>query len=545
MSHLNLQSGVPSSVGGVLVGASDFSEFTVSPGLPVGITEYGIGTQSPTAVGIDNVPLTPTFSDEGNYFFMTGQGDGSASRWGFGIDSFDGIMEFGEMLCRIYYNTLTVKNRNNVGACMSLRGLNGQQGGGADIRWSGGTVFDASVSPPHSAGVISIPAGTATAGFADIQESEQDPEWMWLRIRRTANIGDPIEDDWQFTAWYGDITAEPASVDGTVIISSLAGPRGLFALGWCAQPFFTLGDQRIAFLSYSDNPLIEPPPLPDDISAAPAPPTSAIWVERVQPLGLQSGVKAVVDGVICGATDFREFPIASGVPAGITKFALSANAPTIEGIANDVVEGNYFLMDGFGFDRWGYGHDGFLDCIPFGEMLARIYTNGDPQRRGIGPAMNLAGFVGGLSGDFDGEGGGVINKDAVDFSQPHSAGLQVEQGAEAQPIFDAPFQEPWQQGAWAWQRIRITDIGGGQSDWEVRTWYGDIEDEPDNPDGVSSGDPQAVITRPGGLGWFMVPLPAVGFEQRIAFLSFSGDPDIKPPPLPSDLDSVWTERVAP
>jgi len=243
-------SGVPEVVGGVNVGFTDFSEFAVAAGLPSGITAFGSGL--PTSVSIENTPLTPTFGDEGNYFEMSGQ-SGSAN-WAFGLDAFFGIMEQGEILIRFYFNINGVKNRTSLGACMSIEdssGISGAQSG----------VFDASVSPVESGGGVFIGGGDAFVGTFDIQESIQDPEWMWFRVRKTNNAGSPSEDDWQVTAWYGDLANEPGSPDGIdPAPQSNTAPRGLFAMGWSQAAAGAIVPQRIAFLSFSDDPETVPPP---------------------------------------------------------------------------------------------------------------------------------------------------------------------------------------------------------------------------------------------------------------------------------------------
>lgn len=543
MPHLNLQSGVPALVGGVQVGGTDFSEFAVAPGLPAGITEYGLGPQSPTAVGILNTPLTPTFGDEGNYFEMTGQGDGGFSRWGFGIDAFDGIMEFGELLCRFYYNTAGVKNRNNVGACMSLRGFDGDPIGGADINWMGGTVFDPAVSPLHSAATVSIPAGVTLSSQADIQEAEQDPEWMWLRIRRTQNAGAPGDDDVQHTAWYGDISDEPASVDASAVPSSFAGPRGLFALGWSAQPFFSIFDQRIAFLSYSENPDVEPPPLPSDFGVA------SVWVPSGLPTGTVwtapgagSGQPFFKNGVQVGFTDFSEFAVAPGVPAGITEYGITPTSPSNIDIALDPVEGNFFAMFAQGFKSWGFGLDAFDGLMLTGELLARVFldipVNG---RKLLGPAANMSGLIGQDEGgaDFDNWSGGFFRLDPDELS-----GVFSTNNGSSSNVITVDTQEPWQDDSWAWVRVRrLLNAAepATQDDWTITAWFGDLEDEPSSPDGVNIGQVRGQTFLPGAIGWAMPGNAGAETPQGIAFLSFSADPILAAPPVPGEKPATtWT-----
>lgn len=246
-----VESGIPTTVNGVQVGATDFREFAVGAGLPAGITKYNVSTGTPAAVGIFNTPLTPTFGDEGNYFEMSGLANLGNEVWAFGIDAFDGILEEGELLARIYFNVGGTQNRSNIGPAMSLQDNPNVSGAGSSVR-------DGFPTPPEVAGGVFINGGITNVGFFDIQEPIQDPEWMWMRIRKTNN---GLDDDWQVTAWYGDIEDEPAVPDGIdPAPQSFVAPRGLFAIGWGLIPPASTFDQRIAFLSYSADPDVEPPP---------------------------------------------------------------------------------------------------------------------------------------------------------------------------------------------------------------------------------------------------------------------------------------------
>ncbi len=281
---MGVKSGVPTTVNGVQVGATDFSEFAVAPGLPAGITAFGSG---PTGVSIEDTPLTPTFGDEGKYFEMTGQPGNT--NWAFGLDAFFGIMEQGEILIRLYFNINGVKNRATLGPCMSIEDSSGISGAQA-------CVLDPAVSPPEVAGGVFIGGGDAHVGFFDIQEPIQDPEWMWFRARKTNNPGSPSEDDWQVTAWYGDLSDEPSSPDGIdPAPQSNTAPRGLFALGWAQAAFGAIVPQRIAFLSYSENPAVEPPPVPPLGAATIWTPFPAARLGPLSPKPVISDIEAEYD----------------------------------------------------------------------------------------------------------------------------------------------------------------------------------------------------------------------------------------------------------
>ena len=247
-----------------------------------------------------------------------------------------------------------------------------------------------------------------------------------------------------------------------------------------------------------------------------------------------SGVPEVILGADVGFTDFSEFAVQGTLPAGITAFGIcGGESPTTEEIKNDPSEGNYFSMDGHNVQSWGYGYDAFDALLSYGELLARVWINVVATRRGIGPAINLSGLIGQPCGspDFDGEGGGVFLRAGVDIE---SAGSQNNDGSGSVPINGADFQETFQNGAWAWQRVRISDAGGGNNAWEITTWYGALLDEPAALDGSNASAARLVTGAvPGALGWMMTQFGSPGAEQRIAYLSFTSDPTQIGPPEPA------------
>jgi hypothetical protein len=248
-----VKSGIPTTVNGVQVGATDFSEFEVGAGLPAGIT--GLSANFPANVAINDAPVSPSFTDEGKYLemlpvFLFNE------PWAFVIDAFDGIMEQGELLARVSSNFSSTQNRNCMGPGMSLRLNPGIFGAASKFHdaFSSGEV--------EVSGAVFINGGTGSVAYFPISQALQEDDWIWLRIRKTNNVADPNDDDWQVTAWYGDIEDEPASVDGTVIAASLTAPRGLFGIGCTYISPGSTFIQRCAFLSYSENPDVEPPPVP-------------------------------------------------------------------------------------------------------------------------------------------------------------------------------------------------------------------------------------------------------------------------------------------
>lgn len=249
-------SGVIFLKNGVQVGISDFSEFALGDGLPSGITEYGIGAGSPSSEGID------FDATEGNYFKLSGATSaGGGVNYGFGLDAFDGLIEFGEILARIYLNIGTDLQWGG-GPCLSLRGLVGEPS--PDMFAAGGTIRRDDDDPEWNtqgnetfAGTVSVPVNNRF-----MQEPSINGSWLWFRVRRTANIAVPAQDDWEVTAWHGDIGDEPASPDGTATVVTPS-TRGIGAIGWF-QLFGGAAEQRIAFLSFSADPLLAAPPVPGE-----------------------------------------------------------------------------------------------------------------------------------------------------------------------------------------------------------------------------------------------------------------------------------------
>jgi len=248
-----VKSGIPTTVNGVQVGATDFSEFTVGAGLPAGIT--GLSANFPANVAISDAPVSPSFTDEGKYFeilpvFLFNE------PWAFVIDAFNGIMEQGELLARISCNFSNTQNRRCMGPGMSLRLNPGIDGAGSSIQ-DAFTSGDVEV-----AGARFVNGGNANIDFFSISQALQEDDWIWMRIRKTNNAGIPSNDDWTVTAWYGDIEDEPASPDGVSLNNSDGTPRGLFGIGCTYISPGSTFTQRVAFLSYSANPDVEPPPVP-------------------------------------------------------------------------------------------------------------------------------------------------------------------------------------------------------------------------------------------------------------------------------------------
>lgn len=268
-----MASGDPFLKNGIQVGLTDFSEFSVAAGLPSGITEYGITPTSPPTLAIAN-DVT-----EGNYFSMTGQGFKS---WGFGLDSFDGgLMLTGELLARVWMD-IPADGRKGIGPAANMLGLIGQSVGGADFdNWCGSFYH-----PPGAdeSGAFSTTLGsTFNTLTGALQEALQDEVWAWVRVRRLLNGANPgTQDDWTITAWFGAIGDEPASPDAVVVGSVRSLTFVAAAIGWAMPSTGANADQRIAFLSFSADPVLAAPPIPGESSAIWEPcdpaPTITPWV---------------------------------------------------------------------------------------------------------------------------------------------------------------------------------------------------------------------------------------------------------------------------
>ncbi len=524
-----VKSGVPTTVNGVQVGATDFREFAIGAGLPAGITKYNVSTGTPTAVGIFDAPLTPTFGDEGKYFEMSGLAILGNEVWAFGLDAFDGIMEQGELLARIYFNVGGTQNRTCIGPAMSLQDNPNVSGAGSVVRdeFASGEV--------EVGGGVFINGGVTNVGTFAIQEPIQDPEWMWMRIRKTNNDAAPSEDDWQVTAWYGDIEDEPSSPDGIdPAPQNFTAPRGLFAIGWGLIPSASIFTQRIAFLSYSLDPDVEPPP--KEVGVA------TIWTPF--PAEGRSGAVGTLNGAIIGASDFSEFPVAIGLPAGITEFGITPSSPPFVAIEVDPVEGNYFQMALQGFQSWGFGLDSFFGQMLTGELLARVWmdipVNG---RKTLGPAANMEGLIGQSQpgADFDCWSGAFFRLDPDELS-----GAFTTNDGSASNTLTAPLQEVLQDEAWAWIRVRrlLNDVDPlTEDDWTITAWFGALEDEPVSPDGTNIGQPRSVAFVQEAIGWMMPGNAGAETEQRIAFLSFTSDPLLAAPPTEL-LGTTWLDIPA-
>lgn len=275
---------------------------------------------------------------------------------------------------------------------------------------------------------------------------------------------------------------------------------------------------------------------PDLLSRLLGDETLEIWLkERVSGSGALSEPSP---GVYRGVTDFSEYAVAAGIPAGITQgLALdpfSGEDPVTLAIKNDPTEGNWFSIDGFvgisgnsafKIDAWDEAN------VLFGEVLARVYMEARVSGRfTYGPALRV---------DTDSHeylaatlfASSTSDLELAVVVTPSTSGDTSNYG-----FTDIPEAE---QNGWMWMRLRLEDLGNGQVRRRIKHWWGDIEDEPAGWLQTTSGAAPTNVDGPGvglGVGRFVNTN-----EQGCAFLSFSTDPDNFPPLLPDEIPSDETE----
>ncbi len=252
--------------GGEFAGATNFSEFSVAAGLPSGITQFGIGSTSPTTHEIAND------ATEGNYFSMDGHSS-DVRAFGYGFDAFDNVFLHGEILVRVFVNFDLQDFRRSIGGAARISGLVGQPSGSPDFDCMTSALQKLAGTNFRSSGLYVNNGSGSIPVDGLIQETFQNQAWIWIRVRNSQSIPDPSEDDWIITAWYGsqvdplDISGQPGP-DGTAF-DRFRTIGATDALGWAVADFCDQGEQRIAFLSFSTDPTVIPPPLPATVIGGP------------------------------------------------------------------------------------------------------------------------------------------------------------------------------------------------------------------------------------------------------------------------------------
>lgn len=248
--------------------------------------------------------------------------------------------------------------------------------------------------------------------------------------------------------------------------------------------------------------------------------TLEVWIQEIIP---GSGDVTVDGAVAYGATDFSEFAVGAGIPAGLTQVDFQAGDPDSFGIADDPEEGHYFAINtsfgvanrfwAFAVDAFDGGHIGeeFGDF----EMLARTWIPGAAVATHdlLGPAcaMQASGWQ------------------AMAMQRTSSGPHLSKVTAKSSSIQTALMQEARQDDVWVWQRFRRISAGGTAYDFYWKAWFGALEDEPAGWDGTSIGTTINVVKFAGAIGFSGQGIPTTE-EQRIAFLAFTSDPLNTPPP---------------
>jgi hypothetical protein len=267
----SVSGGVSTPSAGVLRGVTDFSEFIVDAGLPSGITRFGAlsGAGGPSSLAIvDDV-------DEGHTFVMDGH-DGAAS-WGFGYDAFDGIAGaiHIEMLARMWI------------------GAGGRsQGPLASVTDGPYSFYGEHILQGFEPFLTILGHGSASAVASPMQEASQTGVWAWLRWRRL--LDSPGIYSVFAKSWFGDLIDEPVAWDGQVLGSVVnVTPAVDEAIGWGGGGNPGTSGKKIAFLSWTNDPLNFPPLEPDDVLAGLGP-----WVlVGTVPVSISSSQVVTIEGL--------------------------------------------------------------------------------------------------------------------------------------------------------------------------------------------------------------------------------------------------------
>lgn len=244
---------VRETAAGVKKAFMDFSQYTVSSGLPSDWKYIGSGGSPVFAIAND--------PSEGNYLKVTGQGFNEQAVL---YQPWDG--QCGrevEMLARVWVNA-AVANRRIGGPGFLIWGTDS-----TDLNGMAGGVYMRATDDFESTVVEYVNGAGVVPNSADLQEAEQTGVWMWIRWRRDNYNTTPIPDaaDTLVKAWYGTLDDEPAGWDSTLT----SDPQGIevpaSGIGWFLADLAYSGEQRIAYLSWSSDPADppdEPAPIPSD-----------------------------------------------------------------------------------------------------------------------------------------------------------------------------------------------------------------------------------------------------------------------------------------
>jgi len=252
-------------------------------------------------------------------------------------------------------------------------------------------------------------------------------------------------------------------------------------------------------------------------------------------MAVESGVPKQEGGVWVGATDFSEFALSTSGSTAFTFLGETADDPG-HGIGNDAEEGNYFYATPANFDSVAWKYDVFDDLTAYGELLCRFYGP-DPvgNRRTIGPVIQASGD--GTAGGRNWMQGGIYYRSAG--SDHESVVIRDLNGAGGIAL-GIDMQDPEESdAAWYWCRMRVLfSTSGSTADgdhYSIKIWSGSSTEEPSTWDGDQAGVKS--IRSTAGIGWGMEALVRQA-QMRVAFLSFSEDPDAAAAPAPGDISGA-------
>ncbi len=254
-----LESGVPKEVSsGKWIGGTNFSEYEVSATLPPGLTQYDDTFNGGT-------PSIETDVTEGNYFALVGAG--VTGRYGIGVDAFDTLSGLNcEVLVRTHLTTFTSGNRYWPGPACNITGSTDATFRSilGRMKWTG--------TPANSIIIALIdPTGGGASTLASGTSSESDiasGDWVWFRMRRQELLS-PVAGHarLKMKLWKGAFSAEPASWDVEVTHTGGSADEDDHAVGWTGDWFTPdIGEHGIAFMSFTNDPEVTPPPTPDEIA---------------------------------------------------------------------------------------------------------------------------------------------------------------------------------------------------------------------------------------------------------------------------------------
>ena len=256
-----VRSGIPRTLpSGVIVGGTDFREFTPQSDWPVGITGYG-GSTAIRAV------LDESGVGEGNVI----QQNTAAAHVGMGIDAYDNIVGVPfEILTRGYIQTASGSGNRMRFGCgpFSLdTGLFDDWDGvlfqsfSNTIRWQGVTILGGAAQATGQTAELDI--GDPSGGF--------NPFYFWLRLRLEAS---GLNARWRANFTFSDFDSPPAVPGVWDIDETSTGDDAALILaansifGWVRSTIgpTQVSDRRMSFLSFSTDPTFtEPPPLPTEV----------------------------------------------------------------------------------------------------------------------------------------------------------------------------------------------------------------------------------------------------------------------------------------